>query len=431
MGLRLIWPQNCSTPQFSPDFTSSAVLIKPSHCLLPNTQNFLSIIRAIIETQQLSGVLEKNVLPISGDSSTINIDVDGKCEDAPPQNSDGGIEENIRKLHGYKWFLMYDLDGTVAADIQVPIIDAFSHVEAAFYTIFDAKFPFISGVLLFEAGSTICGEAPNMNALILGRVIAGDDTGGRIVKNRTQILLNLQPAAAVTNIFVPVYYIPLYFQFIQGETPVKSSVRLLPFILFLVTTNVASGFLLPKIGYYSAMYAVTGIIMTIGGSLMYTVSPGTSLSNIYGYSILLAVGAGLTFQIGYSVAAVKAAQQGYSAKYIQGTIPMQNVSQIGGTLMCLLISGQIFQSIAFRNMVKVLTGENFSTAEIRGAISGTQSTLFERLDPQLLALAREAIGDAIRRVYFLSIGAGALSLICALLMKMENLLGGKATEEDA
>lgn len=32
---------------------------------------------------------------------------------------------------------------------------------------------FIASIVLFEAGSALCGAAPTMNALIVGRVIAG------------------------------------------------------------------------------------------------------------------------------------------------------------------------------------------------------------------------------------------------------------------
>jgi MFS family permease len=39
--------------------------------------------------------------------------------------------------------------------------------------IFPAKWFYIFNVLLFEVGSAVCGAAPNMNALIVGRVIAG------------------------------------------------------------------------------------------------------------------------------------------------------------------------------------------------------------------------------------------------------------------
>lgn len=45
--------------------------------------------------------------------------------------------------------------------------------SASLYAIFDMKIMFISSMVLFEAGSALCGAAPAMNALIVGRVIAG------------------------------------------------------------------------------------------------------------------------------------------------------------------------------------------------------------------------------------------------------------------
>jgi MFS family permease len=41
------------------------------------------------------------------------------------------------------------------------------------YTVFEIKYLMIGSIATFEAGSAICGAAPNMNAMILGRVIAG------------------------------------------------------------------------------------------------------------------------------------------------------------------------------------------------------------------------------------------------------------------
>jgi MFS family permease len=38
---------------------------------------------------------------------------------------------------------------------------------------FDNKILFVTGVVLFEVGSAVCGASPNMNALIFGRVICG------------------------------------------------------------------------------------------------------------------------------------------------------------------------------------------------------------------------------------------------------------------
>ena len=45
--------------------------------------------------------------------------------------------------------------------------------RAALYAIFDLKYMFIGSIILFEAASTLCGAAPTMNSLIVGRVFAG------------------------------------------------------------------------------------------------------------------------------------------------------------------------------------------------------------------------------------------------------------------
>jgi MFS family permease len=41
------------------------------------------------------------------------------------------------------------------------------------YGLLELKSFIIASIILFEIGSAICGAAPNMNALICGRVIAG------------------------------------------------------------------------------------------------------------------------------------------------------------------------------------------------------------------------------------------------------------------
>lgn len=72
---------------------------------------------------------------------------------------------------------------------------------------------------------------------------------GRLLRSRTQVLLNLEMICTITDLYVPLYYIPNYFQFVHGDSAIKAAIRLLPFVMILISTNMASGFLLPKIGY--------------------------------------------------------------------------------------------------------------------------------------------------------------------------------------
>jgi len=79
------------------------------------------------------------------------------------------------------------------ADIQASVIEDFGEIEKlswlgiAFvllgcatiltwgkaYGIFNAKWLYIISVFIFEVGSAVCGAAPNMDALIVGRAVAG------------------------------------------------------------------------------------------------------------------------------------------------------------------------------------------------------------------------------------------------------------------
>lgn len=113
-----------------------------------------------------------------------------------------------RTVKGIRWFLIclslytsifiYGLDTTIAADVQGAVLEAFGHVEqlawigagfplgsvsvillnGVLYTSFNMKWVYITALVLFEIGSALCGAAPNMAALIVGRVIAGAGGSG-------------------------------------------------------------------------------------------------------------------------------------------------------------------------------------------------------------------------------------------------------------
>jgi hypothetical protein len=152
----------------------------------------------------------------------------------------------------------------------------------------------------------------------------------------------------------------------------------------------------------------------------------TPIANIYGYSIILALGAGLTIATGFSVAAIKVSLKNGSPKDIGSAVAVQNLAQVGGVFLSLLISGQIFQTFGFRNLKAVLQPEGFSDTEIRSALSGAQSGVLQSLSPELAELAFNAITQAVRKVFILSIVVGSLSLIGALSMKKERLFVAKS-----
>lgn len=525
--------------------------------------------------------------------------------DAPQDDSLAEPESKSRTIVGVRWFIvcislyitcfLYGLDTTIAADIQGPVIAAFGKVNqlswigAGFplgsvcvilllgscFNAFNMKWVYITAVVLFEAGSALCGGAPNMTALIVGRVIAGAGGSGiylgslqyfsvmtvekergfymsligvswglgavlgpviggafsvssatwrwafyinlvigavsapaflfclppvrpmegvpfqkrlatidfvgfilgagmwvsfllaftmaggqwpwndgrtiatfvvfgvvlvlyaiqqtfailttterrafpiHLLRNPTYILLYVVTAAGTTTLFVVVYYIPLYFQFVNDDEALMAAVRLLPFIVIGVTVNLVSGTFLHWIKVYMILYVIAGVFLVAGGGpLMVYLDPGSTTALIYGLTILVAVGTGLSMVTGYTVATLISKPED-----IGPALSMQNVSQIGGQVIALAIAGQIYQSTALKNLKAALAGNNFSDQDIRGAVAGSQSALLKELSPELRFRAIEAITHAMQMTFVLVPVAGAVMLVAAACMKREKLFG--------
>lgn len=125
------------------------------------------------------------------------------------QLSDGQqATEPQRQVTGLRWFLvcvaifsgnvLYGLDTTVAADIQAAVSATYGNVTqlgwlgvgftlgstvtilplGKAYARFDNKWVFVNCLTMFAAGSALCGAAPNMSAMIVGRVWAGAGGAG-------------------------------------------------------------------------------------------------------------------------------------------------------------------------------------------------------------------------------------------------------------
>ncbi|KAK8034708.1 MFS drug efflux transporter [Apiospora rasikravindrae] len=106
---------------------------------------------------------------------------------------------------------------------------------------------------------------------------------------------------------------------------------------------------------------------------------------------------------------------------LQRVISMQNLSQLGLQTIGLLVGGQIFQSLSMRYLTQVLHGLGLSQADIKSAMVGTRSALLTHLSPEIQRDAIAVFTRAMSKVYILSIAAGAITTLCAALMKKEKL----------
>ena len=137
----------------------------------------------------------------ANDSSVMDTDIEKDPEQgdvpapvpAPPPRTISGFRWGVVVLAILSSIFLFALDNTVVADVQPQIVLQFDAVGkiawlgVAFimaalstnllfgrlYSQLQPKWLYIGSVVLFEAGSVVCGAAPSMDALIVGRALCG------------------------------------------------------------------------------------------------------------------------------------------------------------------------------------------------------------------------------------------------------------------
>lgn len=106
-----------------------------------------------------------------------------------------------------------------------------------------------------------------------------------------------KPLSNYASITVQVYYLPIYFQAVDGVTPTMSGVYMLPSILAQLITAIVVGRLVMVVGRYLPFALASAVLTSIGYGLCSTFSPHTTTGEWIGYQILFGVGRGMGFQM--------------------------------------------------------------------------------------------------------------------------------------
>ncbi|KAI1806478.1 MFS general substrate transporter [Daldinia bambusicola] len=202
------------------------------------------------------------------------------------------------------------------------------------------------------------------------------------------------------------YYLPIWFQAVQGNSAVDSGIHLLPQVLALVLASVLTGILTTRVGYYTP-FAIFGIcIMAVGSGLITTLQVDSTMGQWIGYQILFGWGFGSCIQAPNMAA--------------QTVLPRDQVS-IGASLM--LFAQTLFGAIFVSVGQNVFLGQlSTRLAGIPGVdprnIAGTGATDILNIIPsKYLATALQGYNDSLRVCFQISLIIGCLAILGALRME--------------
>lgn len=236
----------------------------------------------------------------------------------------------------------------------------------------------------------------------------------QLIRSPLIIMLFISTAASAAGVFIPIFFVPLYFQFTRGSDAFETGVRLLPLIICLIFAIGVNGALMAKFGYYMPWYLFGSLICVAGGALMYTVDQDTSVGHIYGYTVIIGIGVGMWIQASFSVAQAKVDKANVPA-----AIGFITLAQFLGNTTALAIANSIFLNLAESRVHKILP--DLPLKQIEAAISGVADDLIEGLGGDVRRRVLEAIVTSMGVTYILVMIAGAVVTVLSLFMKRERL----------
>ncbi|KAK2809845.1 dynein heavy chain [Emmonsiellopsis sp. PD_5] len=218
------------------------------------------------------------------------------------------------------------------------------------------------------------------------------------------------------------FYLPIYFQSIHGQSAVTSGVNTLPFLAFFALGAVISGAAIGKTRYTQPYELLGALLMTAGMALIYILDVDSSKAKYIGAEVLFGFGIGMSNQIPMT------AVQGFSK-------PEDVTSATGIMVMCQTLSGAYFVAIAqslFANRMlqTILTSaSNLDPALVLGTGASELQQVF-RGDDLTAVIAAYMVG--IKDVFAFSLACAALSVLLTLLIPFKKLPDpGKKPETEA
>ncbi|KAK9235752.1 MFS multidrug transporter [Lipomyces kononenkoae] len=219
--------------------------------------------------------------------------------------------------------------------------------------------------------------------------------------------------------FTASYYLPLYFQGVNGASPTLSGVYLLPSILSQTFSVGLSGALVAKVGYYTPFMLGGSALAAVANGLLATLAPGTSTGKWIGYQILLGVGRGLCMQM--------------PILSVQNLLaPAQIPIAMGLVVFSSSFGGSLFLSFAdtiLTNSLLSLIPQYAPYVDAQAVAYAGATGLRDVVSAQDLPGVLIAYSKSIDRNFYLCAAASAACFVCAWGMGWKRIGGAKKQDE--
>ncbi|RHZ50111.1 hypothetical protein Glove_505g7 [Diversispora epigaea] len=229
----------------------------------------------------------------------------------------------------------------------------------------------------------------------------------KLFKDRTIVACFALNFFYSVGLYENIFYVPLFFQMVDGDSATKSGTKLFSYVLGAVVSAIITGQIISRTpGHsYKIICVMGGALMTIGGGLTFGFNEDTNSRDQVGYLLISGLGAGSVFQTG-----LLAAQAMVKLEDIATVTSLITFFRSLGSLIGLSIFSSIFNNFLIKN-----TREKFPSFKI-DQFTGDFSTL-KALPKVLKSPILSIFVKSFRNVFLVGFIAGGLLLFSSLFMK--------------
>ena len=216
--------------------------------------------------------------------------------------------------------------------------------------------------------------------------------------------------------FLFIYYIPIWLQAINNDSPIRSGIDTLPFLISQVLIMVVTGGLITQLGHYMPFVFASVVFMSVGAGLITTFTTDTAPHTWIGYTIIYGLGAGFGFQL-----PTLAAQAVLDIKDVPtGTATIMFMQLLGGALF--ISAGE---NVFLNQLVSNLVDANIPGLDPQTVARAGATELKITVVPQYLGQVQVAYNGALVKTFQIALILSCLSVLGAAGMQWKSVKAKK------
>ncbi|OAL64170.1 MFS aflatoxin efflux pump [Trichophyton rubrum] len=210
--------------------------------------------------------------------------------------------------------------------------------------------------------------------------------------------------------YIFAYFLPVWFQSIQGTSAVNSGILLLPMMLSMVVGSVGGRAINSRIGYYTPLAIIGSCIMSVGAGFLTTLKVASGKEGWIGYQVIYGFGLGLCFQVPNLAAQTVLSKP---------DIPLGLALMLFGQLIGAAVFVSVGENVLANQLVKRLSALPGFTPGL--VTSGGITGLFNTIPTDQHDILRFSYNEALRSVFQVGLIVSCMSLLGAATLEWKSI----------